>query len=84
MYIQISIACGLTTTCRLIVAAGTSWRPGAASLVWQMQALKALDRDLQQKYGAGAAIIYKHGPYLKALKEIADALNIGVIYYSKR
>lgn len=49
-----------------------------------MAALKSLDQDLQEKYGPGAAIIYKKGPYLDALKEIADAFNIGAVYYSKR
>lgn len=53
-------------------------------MVWQMAALKSLDADLQDRYGKGAAIVYKKGPYLKALREIMTALNIGALYFSRR
>lgn len=39
--------------------AGTSWRPGAASRLWQHHALEALDADLQSRFGAGAGIVYR-------------------------
>jgi len=68
--------------CDLCTASG--WRPTGASLVWQEAALRGLDADLQARYGAGAAIIFRNGPYLPALQAIAAALNVGAVYYSRR
>lgn len=49
-----------------------------------MAALRSLDADLQERYGKGAAVIYKKGPYVKALQEIIGALNVGALYFSRR
>jgi hypothetical protein len=49
-----------------------SWRPGAASLLWLQSALASLSTDLVSKYGKGAAIIYRHGPYSQALLEVRE------------
>ena len=49
-----------------------------------MAALRSLDADLQERYGKGAAVIYKKGPYVKALQEIIAALNVGALYFSRR
>jgi hypothetical protein len=46
------------------------WRPGGATLYWQQQALQSLDAALQARYGPGAAIVYKRGPYVTALTEV--------------
>jgi hypothetical protein len=55
-----------------------------ASLVWHKAALQYLDSDLQARYGAGASIIFRRGPYLPALQAIASALDVGAVYYSRR
>ena len=52
--------------------------------MWQEAALRGLDADLQARYGPGAAIIYRKGPYLPALKAVAEALDVGAVYYSRR
>ena len=53
-------------------------------MVWQHSGLKSLDADLQAQHGPGAAIIYRKGPYLQALQGIIAALDIGVLFYSRR
>ena len=50
-------AAGTEASCLLLVA-GTSWRPGRASLVWLEGALQALDSELRERYGPGAGIVY--------------------------
>lgn len=47
-----------------------SWRPGAASLLWVDCALQSLSGDLRLRYGPGAALVFKHGPYLQALSAV--------------
>lgn len=37
---------------------GTSWRPGAASLLWLKHALQSMDADLRARYGAAAGIAF--------------------------
>lgn len=61
-----------------------SWRPGGASLFWAQQALRSLSKDLIARYGAGAAILYQHGPYAAALQEVAAATDAGAVFYNKR
>lgn len=48
-----------------------SWRPGSASLLWAQAALASLSSDLVARYGAGAAVVYRHGPYASALREVS-------------
>lgn len=55
-------------TCQLLPFC--SWRPGAASLLWLQCALASLSADLVSRYGAGAAILYRPGPYTQALSEV--------------
>eukprot|EP00884_Botryococcus_braunii_P006520 jgi/Botrbrau1/1586/Bobra.0185s0008.2 len=62
---------------------GSSWRPGGASLVWLEAALGSLDASLRQ-YGKGAGIIFRRGPYLQALREVAGALHAGTILFGRR
>lgn len=54
-------------------AAASDWRPGGASLVWHQAALDSLRRDLVSRYGAGASIVYRKGPYGQALLEVGQA-----------
>jgi hypothetical protein len=49
-----------------------SWRPGGASLLWAAAALQSLSADLKSRYGAGAAIVFRQGPYAAALQEVSD------------
>ncbi len=56
-------------------SAGSQWRPGAASRLWAKCALESLQRDLVGAYGAGAEIVFKRGPYLKALEEVGGRLR---------
>jgi len=70
-------------TC-IFVCPGTSWRPGGACLVWIEEALKSMDRDLQQRYGPGAAILYRRGAYLDELQAVACATSSGAVYYNRR
>ena len=65
-------------------AAGVSWRPAGANLAWQEAALRSLDHDLQKLYGAGAGIVFRHGPYLEALLDVARAASAGAVYFSRR
>lgn len=53
-------------------------------MVWIEEALRSLDRDLQQRYGPGAAILYRRGPYSEALVAIAAAAAAGAVYYNRR
>ena len=65
-------------------AAGVSWRPAGANLAWQEAALRSLDHDLQKLYGAGAGIVFRHGPYLEALLDVARAASAGAVFFSRR
>jgi hypothetical protein len=49
---------------------GSSWRPGAASRFWLRCALEALSADLVSRYGRGAEVVFKRGPYQRALEEV--------------
>jgi hypothetical protein len=51
-------------------ATGSRWRPGAASNLWLRGALASLSADLAARYGAGAEVVLKRGPYLQALQEV--------------
>jgi hypothetical protein len=53
-----------------------SWRPGGASLLWVECALQSLSTDLVSRYGPGASIVYKHGPYAQALTEVRGHLAL--------
>ncbi|GAX80053.1 hypothetical protein CEUSTIGMA_g7492.t1 [Chlamydomonas eustigma] len=66
------------------LATGSSWRPTGASRVWLQLALAALDRDLISKYGPGAGIVYKHGPYLEAIRQVAAAVGSWQVYFNRR
>jgi len=50
-----------------------SWRPGGASLLWAQCALQSLSSDLVSRYGAGAGLVYKPGPYTQALTEVGPS-----------
>lgn len=65
-------------------AAGTSWRPAGASLYWLQEALRALDADLRARFGAGAGILFRRGPYLPALRQAAAELGAGSVYMGRR
>lgn len=65
-------------------AAGTSWRPAGASLYWLQEALRSLDGDLRAKFGAGAGVLFRRGPYLPALQQAAAELGAGAIYMGRR
>lgn len=64
--------------------AGTSWRPGGACLVWIEESLRSLNRDLQQRYGPGAGILFRRGAYLAELQAVAAATGSGAVYYNRR
>lgn len=51
-------------------ATGCHWRPGGASCLWLRLALASLGEDLVARYGPGASIVYKRGPYQQALEEV--------------
>ena len=65
-------------------AAGTSWRPAGASLFWLQEALRSLDADLRAKFGAGAGVLFRRGPYLPALQQAAAELGVCAIYMGRR
>lgn len=75
----LSCACPLSVSCCVLLPCSFSltlnlphsWRPGAASLLWVECALQSLSSDLVLRYGAGAAIVFKQGPYLQALTEVS-------------
>lgn len=50
-------------------ATGSRWRPGAAARLWLRGALESLGADLVAKYGPGAGVVLKRGPYATALAE---------------
>ena len=52
--------------------------------MWIEEALRSLDRNLQQRYGPGAAILYRPGPYSEALLAAAAAASAGAVYYNRR
>ena len=54
-----------------------SWRPGCASLLWMQCALQSLSTDLVARYGAGAGIVFKQGPYVQALSEVGGVVVVG-------
>ena len=64
--------------------AGTSWRPMGASLVWLHASLQSLDTALRRRFGSGAGIIFRRGPYLDALKDVAAKAETRCIHYSRR
>ena len=64
--------------------AGTSWRPAGASLYWLQEALRALDADLRARFGAGAGILFRRGPYLPALRQAVAELGAGSVYMGRR
>ncbi len=47
-----------------------SWRPGGASRLWLGAARDSLGRDLVSRYGPGAGIVYRKGPYAQAVQEV--------------
>ena len=53
-------------------------------MVWIEEALRSLDRDLQQRYGRGAAILFRRGTYSNELQAVASATDSGAIYYNRR
>lgn len=59
----------------LLLLCMLSWRPGAASLLWVECALQSLSADLRSRYGPGATLVFKHGPYLQALSAVGAALG---------
>lgn len=59
----------------LLLLCMLSWRPGAASLLWVECALQSLSTDLRSRYGPGASLVFKHGPYLQALSAVGAALG---------
>ncbi|KAK9831569.1 hypothetical protein WJX74_000355 [Apatococcus lobatus] len=63
---------------------GTSWRPVGASLAWLQASLTSLDLDLQRKFGPGAAIIFRKGPYLESLQDLAAQCDAKCLHYSRR
>ena len=52
--------------------------------MWIEEALKSMDKDLQQRYGPGAAILYRRGAYLDELQAVASATGSGAVYYNRR
>ena len=52
--------------------------------MWIEEALKSLDRDLQQRYGRGAAILFRRGAYTQELQAVASATGSGAVYYNRR
>ena len=55
-----------------------------ASLVWLHASLQSLDKSLRSRYGPGAGIIFRTGPYLEALKDVAAKADARCIHYSRR
>ena len=64
--------------------AGTSWRPAGASLAWLQASLASLNTDLRQKFGPGAGLILRRGPYQEALQEVAARCDASCLHYSRR
>eukprot|EP00873_Tetraselmis_striata_P046652 jgi/Tetstr1/466916/TSEL_011370.t1 len=57
---------------------------GGAMRVWYHHALAALDAKLGAAYGCGARIIFRRGPYLDALQQVATSLGAKTIYANRR
>lgn len=55
-----------------------------ASCVWQQASLRSLDADLRARFGPGAGIIFRKGPYADALAEVIAALDVGALFCSRR
>lgn len=70
--------------CSTQLLTGTSWRPTGAALVWLQASLGSLDKDLRERFGPGAGIIFRQGPYFDALHDITSKLGLGAVYYSRR
>lgn len=64
-----------TAVMSLLLFVQTSWRPGGASLLWAAAALQSLSSDLRSRYGAGASIVFRRGPYAAALQEVRGRLG---------
>ncbi|MEW5307009.1 MAG: hypothetical protein WDW36_009431 [Sanguina aurantia] len=62
----------------------SSWRQGRASLLWAQSALRSLSADLVARYGPGAAIVYRRGPYAEAISQVAEAVGAQNVYYNRR
>ncbi|KAI8468759.1 MAG: hypothetical protein J3K34DRAFT_459699 [Monoraphidium minutum] len=60
------------------------WRPGAAARLWLRCALEALSRDLAERYGRGAEVVFKRGPYQRALEEVGAAVGASRVFYGRR
>ena len=43
-----------------------------------------MDASLRKRYGPGAAIILRKGPYLEALKDVAAKAQASSVHYSRR
>lgn len=52
--------------------------------MWIEAALAALDRDLIARYGPGAKIVFRRGPYLEELQAVAEAVGAGAVYFGRR
>jgi hypothetical protein len=61
--------------CAVAMSCMCSWRPGAASLLWVECALQSLSADLVSRYGQGAALVFKQGPYLQALSGVSVSIR---------
>jgi len=65
-------------------AEGASWRPAGATVFWLQEALRALDGDLRARFGPGAGIAFRRGPYLAALQGAAAELGAGAVFMGRR
>jgi deoxyribodipyrimidine photolyase len=63
---------------------GEQWRPGAASRLWQHDALAAFDASLQSKYGKHARISYLRGPSAPALAQLCERWKVGAVFCNRR
>jgi deoxyribodipyrimidine photo-lyase len=64
--------------------AGTQWRPASATLLWTHHALKAMDEDLQRRYGPGARIACARGEFVPTLRRWCHELGAGSIIANRR
>ena len=55
-----------------------------ASLVWLHASLQSLDTSLRSRFGPGAGIVFRRGPYLDALKDVAAKAEARCIHFSRR
>lgn len=63
---------------------GTSWRISGAGLLWQRDALDAFNKDVIARYGPGAAVVMKTGPYLEAITEVCTSLGAWHVFCNRR